>query len=521
MKHNALHKKKWIFFISIVVLFIAILAVQIYSEYTYKRDFVSNHKAEPYFLNIPLDVMDFSIYDDYFCKNQTLVDPNYTKHISLPCDIHYYGKKEDAEPVLTLRKGTTVYILPGDTYMFPTVGYGLQCWPDYENGWRYGHPFLTSNTTYDSATYPMYYVKTAQLEKVAKAFYKANTKQIKHEMSASKFVNYIVGYIDQILYDNGVFCASLKNTIVSDDASMRSKEINKIAFLLDDLKVNDDYFTCTMKVQNNSKYHLRSCDIRYWDFLYTEEGWAYNQYDASKAKLFALKSGETKEFQVKIPMQRYEIVGIAPFGKDSSEYIDVKLRGYLESEAADNAFNLWLEILPDGSFQSMSTHSLVEKDEFTINSPDWMWITFEKAVERAKTILHGRVISKRCDTQVDKTAAYRDGLSDYYNEVTIEVIEVIKGECDPTVSYLELGGRETNVANYIFLGTDVVTPNNEYIFFLNEYGTCLTPFTLKPVYDGYVSTKGNLNPEYSDKKQDEKMILDKYIDEIRRQLNKE
>ena len=156
MKHNALHKKIWIFVISIVVLFIAILAVQIYSEYTYKRDFVSNHKAEPYFLNIPLDVMDFSTYDDYFCKKQALIDPNYTKHISLPCDIHYYAMKDDTEPVLMLSEGTTVYILPGDTYMFPTIGYGLQCWPDYKNGWRYGHPFLTSDTTYDSTTYPMY-----------------------------------------------------------------------------------------------------------------------------------------------------------------------------------------------------------------------------------------------------------------------------------------------------------------------------------------------------------------------------
>ena len=517
MKHNPVHKKIWMFIITIIVLFITIFTVQIYSEYSYTRKFVSNLKAEPYFLNIPLDAMNFSIYDDYFCKNQALIDPNYTKHITLPCDIHYYAKKDDTEPVLTLRKGTTVYILPGDTYTFPTVGYGLQCWPDYENGWRYGHPFLTSDITYDSVTYPMYFVKSAQLEKVAKAFYKANTKQLKSQSSASKFVNNIVGYIDQILYDNGAFCASLKTTIVSDDASMRTKEINKIAFLLDDLKVNDDQFTCTMKIQNNSKYHLQSCDIRYGHFLYTEEGWIFDLDDASKAKLFALKSGETKEFQVEIPMQWYEF-----WGKDSSEYIDVKLRGYLESEAADNAFNVWLEILPDGSFQSMSTHSLVEKDEFTINSPCWAGITFEEAVERAKTILHGRVISKRCDTQVHKTAAFRnDVLIDYYNEVTIEVIEVIKGECDPTVSYLELGGRETNVAKYSFIGADVVTPNNEYLFFLNEYGMRLNPATLIPVCDGYVLTKGNVTPEYSDKEQGEKMILDEYLDEIRRYLNKE
>lgn len=518
MKHYAFIKKIWILFIIIIILFTVIFAAKKYSEYTYKRNFVNNRKNEPYFLNIPLDEMNFNVYAGYFSQNQTLIDPNYTKSISLPCDLDYYAQKDDAEPALTFQKGTTVYVLPSDTAAFPTIGYGLQCWPDYQSGWRYGHPFLTADISYDPDTYPMYYVKTAQLKKVAQAFYKANTKQLtNYYLFSSEFADKTVGYIDQVLYENGVFCVDTKKDIdiLSDDARVRAEELDKIAFLLDDLKETDKHFTCTMKIQNNSKYDLQSCDIRYGYFLYTEEGWAYDvTADASKARFFALKSGETKEFQVNIPMQIYKF-----FNTDHTEYIDVKLRGYLESEAAENAFNVWLEILPDGFFHSMSNHSTDEKSIVMMNSPCWVDLSFEDAVNNAATIVHGRVLSKR-NTLVHKTAALRLDLpGDYSREVTVEVIETIKGEVDSTIVYLELG-RETNISNYVFREIDVVEPDDEYIFFLNEYGT-LSPAELVPVSDGYVLTKGRVAPEASGDQQGETMILEEYIDAIKSQLLRE
>ncbi len=55
----------------------------------------------------------------------------------------------------------------------------------------------------------MYYVKSSQLEKVAKAFYKENTKQLRNDyrFSASYYAKRATQYIDRILYDAGAFCS--------------------------------------------------------------------------------------------------------------------------------------------------------------------------------------------------------------------------------------------------------------------------------------------------------------------------
>ena len=124
-----------------------------------EENFTDNGKNEPYARQIPLDEMDFQVYDDYFTKFSTLVQYNYDRKISLPCDVEYYESKEDSEPILTLEKGTKVYVLPDNERSIE--GYGWCCWPDYEEGWRYGNPFLTIDFTYISEEYPMYYVKSA------------------------------------------------------------------------------------------------------------------------------------------------------------------------------------------------------------------------------------------------------------------------------------------------------------------------------------------------------------------------
>lgn len=168
-----------------------------------EENFMDNGKDEPYACQIPLDEMDFHVYDDYFPKATAMILLNYDRKLSLPCDVEYYDSKENPVPILTLEKGTQVYVLPDDDRTIP--GYGMCCWPDYEEGWRYGNPFLTTDFTYIGEEYPMYYVKSAQLEKVVEVFYDNNLDSFGSSYRKEDYVRRTTQYIDQILYDNGAF----------------------------------------------------------------------------------------------------------------------------------------------------------------------------------------------------------------------------------------------------------------------------------------------------------------------------
>lgn len=193
-----------------IIAFAVIILLLLMYDYRYgfryqKKGFIDNQKNEPYALKIPLDEMDFDVYSEYFLMAETLNDPNFNRKIVLPCDVNYYVRKEDSKPAFTLKKGTEVYILP-DRKAFSIVGYGLQCWPDYQEGWRYGCPFITEDTTNIVDGNTMYFVKSAQLERAAGAFYKANRKQLRYRCTPWDFPEIITQYVDRILYENGVFC---------------------------------------------------------------------------------------------------------------------------------------------------------------------------------------------------------------------------------------------------------------------------------------------------------------------------
>lgn len=182
----------------------------------WEKNFRDNKKQEPYSLGIPLDEMDFDVYYDYFFP-QTIApigsSLSYTKSIILPCDVEYYNSKNDQNPTLTLKKGSTIYVVTNNSDVNEKIGYGLVCWPDYEHGWRYGSPFITENVAINTREMPKYYVKTKQLKQVAKAFYKANTRQLSHDVrhrTLSEFSTYYISYIDRKLYENGVFCAPIE-----------------------------------------------------------------------------------------------------------------------------------------------------------------------------------------------------------------------------------------------------------------------------------------------------------------------
>ena len=124
----------------------------------------------------------------------------------------------------------------------------------------------------------------------------------------------------------------------------------------------------------------------------------------------------------------------------------------------------------------------------------WPFHSFESAIDEATTIVYGRVVDKS-GTKVHETANV-NGKSYYelYKEVSIEVIDILKGKTDNSlVTYLEFGG-ETEEVIYVFEDIKPVKINSEYIFFLNKHGAALSPMTLLPVENGTVLGQGKIMP---------------------------
>ena len=120
----------------------------------------------------------------------------------------------------------------------------------------------------------------------------------------------------------------------------------------------------------------------------------------------------------------------------------------------------------------------------------------------------------------------REPLREYYKEVTVEVLEAVKGVTakETAITYTEFGG-ETDNAIYLYEGLEPVAIGEEYIFFLNERGVFLSPWTLMFVSDGVVQTYGIIPSEFSSEQQADtkdtthkEYKLEQYIDAIREEL---
>jgi len=200
---------KWIYTCFIVGIFALCLLLFVSQENRYKRkNFIANSENEPYAQGIPLDEMNFKVYARYLDTPRTLTLCEYVKEIELPCDVHYYGQKEDRDPVLTQEKGTRIYVLPSDQrdFEYCLIGYGIECWPDYQKGWRYGKPFLSGDGVTPEDEVPAYFVRTEELEAVAKVFYQENKKYFR-EFSAAGFAKWSTRTVDRALFKAGAFCS--------------------------------------------------------------------------------------------------------------------------------------------------------------------------------------------------------------------------------------------------------------------------------------------------------------------------
>ena len=135
----------------------------------------------------------------------------------------------------------------------------------------------------------------------------------------------------------------------------------------------------------------------------------------------------------------------------------------------------------------------------------WRDMTFEEAAKEANTIVYGKVKNKSetfCD---DK---YSPVVLKHHKEVTIEVLEAIKGVPDgtSTITYMEFGGETDDV-----------------IYVLDNY--FLTPATIIRVTDGLAKTMNKISPEtpasqqtYALDTQAGAYNLEHYIDAIRKAM---
>ena len=150
---------------------------------------------------------------------------------------------------------------------------------------------------------------------------------------------------------------------------------------------------------------------------------------------------------------------------------------------------------------------------------DWVYYTFEEAVVEADTIVYGKVVEKS-DTLIHEASTSGEStVRNLYKEVTIEVLDVIKGnKRSDTVTYYEWGG-ETEDFSQVIDNFDPVKVDGEYIFYLHEPGVTIGgPSGILPVTNGVVSIKGKYAPEGADDTASGAMDIDKYISDVKAML---
>ena len=136
-----------------------------------------------------------------------------------------------------------------------------------------------------------------------------------------------------------------------------------------------------------------------------------------------------------------------------------------------------------------------EKEVIVIEGGLYPAYTFSEAIEEAVTIVYGRAVGKSATKAHQITYDDYSPLYEYYKEVSIEVIDILKGNMDAaTVICLEFGG-ETEEAIYIEKSQEPIELGEEYILFLNKHGAAISPMALLKVNEDVVLTEGKLVPE--------------------------
>lgn len=171
----------------------------------HENDRPSSHDKQhtDYLSRVPMEEMDFFQYVRYL--NRPVAGAEYTTAYAAPFSIRYY-KEDGGRKVLAheIPAGSTLETKPSGAY---PLGYGFESFPTYEKGWRWARPFSDDKNVIVSEM-PWYYVKTADLEALAK-YMVQNSSHWQHffqisGLSESELVYGIVRKCDLIFYERGI-----------------------------------------------------------------------------------------------------------------------------------------------------------------------------------------------------------------------------------------------------------------------------------------------------------------------------
>lgn len=104
----------------------------------------------------------------------------------------------------------------------------------------------------------------------------------------------------------------------------------------------------------------------------------------------------------------------------------------------------------------------------------WPSYSLEQAISRSSTIVYGKVVSKGETLTHESQLSNGDILTEYYRNVSIEVIDLIKGENDlDFVEYKEMGGVVGSVT-YQYEGLKFAESGEHILLFLNENNVAIS-----------------------------------------------
>lgn len=136
-----------------------------------KSDFKPLSSGSDYLNEVDIEEIDFQSLDALTIINEAPLAIELTTEFRAPRTINYYDSPQDnATPVFTINKGTTIDLVNDPLLSASDLGYGIHTYPTYTEGWRYGKPFKTSGETRDE----MFYVKLDDIEAVTAVYYDEN-----------------------------------------------------------------------------------------------------------------------------------------------------------------------------------------------------------------------------------------------------------------------------------------------------------------------------------------------------------
>ncbi len=154
----------------------------------------------------------------------------------------------------------------------------------------------------------------------------------------------------------------------------------------------------------------------------------------------------------------------------------------------------------------------------------WPAYTFEEAIDTAVTIVYGTV-SAKSDTQ-EHYADCSDGsvYTEYYKNVTVDVIECLKGDTGAkTVNYVEMGGEDKTTV-YVYSGIEIVSVGDTVLLFLDDDGSCISPYAFfTENADNNTTVSNDMLPisAYADTESlTQSVNMDDYLSMIRAELEK-